>query len=334
MRQLGKTLLLLFVCITVGNSYADEIKEYRNEEYGYSVAYPADWDFEESSTQIDIATKENAYYSEENAAGITILVEDLLPEDENDPEKACQRIAGGFGSHFKYENASNRFIGGEKWYLVHFSFDADAVEGEICVLIKNNYVYFLGIFYKFQESRDEFGSTIDDIVASFQFLKVEYKRFLDDEKGVSFEYPSTSEIMVQRDNISIPYGDSLPDPSGRGAVIFLGVIDPEQYGNQDLNETEIFEYLIKDAEGVVEIITKPVKTKGAGTSWYKAEFIQEQMKLTIYLHNEFGLTFAIVLMFSPSSAAADFDPFFKTFLGSLSIDMEKWAAALKEEEEE
>lgn len=321
---------VVFSVCAVFCGFTQDMDDYHSDEYGFQVKRPAAWYFFERDEQVDIFTEEGAYEAEKNAAGVTILVRPAEAEDGNDPEKSFRRFADDMGQDFNYSRAYRRKIGGDAWYAVPFTVESDDVSGEICAFVKNGVVYIMGIFYKFEGAKKQFGATVEKIVNSFRILPVAFKEFRDEEIGVSFEYPARSEPTASPGGILIPIVGSANDFSEPGAGIMLGVLPLGLYGEGEFDEKEMLSRLLGDSDDL-EIVLQPTKATIKGKVWFKAEAVQGDAKYRVYLHNEFGFTFMIIFGWNPAEGEAMYDEYFSRFRDSLVIDMEKWAHVLQEQ---
>lgn len=325
-------LSLILGCLAGIAGFAQEMKEYQNDELGFKIKHPAGWYLDERDNQVDFFTREDAFESDASGAGITILVQPVPPDAGDDPAKLFEKLADEMGMDFEFTRAFTRVIGDEDWYAVPFSSQEENAAGEVCLKINDGSLYVLGLFFKMSEAQGEFVATIDRMLESFRFTSLSYERYTSDKKGVSFEHPTRSRIMEQSDVIMVPWCGDDTDFSDPGAAIVIGVLPPDAWDNQDLDDNGIAEYLLSEANGM-EIILHPVPATIRGKAWIKTEAIQEESKIRLYLRREFDVVFVIMFVWNPIDAEETYDVFFTRFRDSLTLDLEKWATSAKENQD-
>jgi hypothetical protein len=316
---------LLVLC--AGAAFAAPVKKFASAEFGYSVAYPEKWYFHEGGKQVDLFTAEDAFDSEDEGAGLTILVDTLEKEDEGQVDKAMERIAKTAESGVTLGEATTRGLGSREWRVVAITDDEHNIEGEIFGLVKGVTVYVIGSFYKRPDSRSQFQPAVDAILASFRFAPVVYRTFQNKAKGLSFSVPQGREVADHSEEVAVVLAGENVDGNGYGAAISLGAFSATDEEFKGLDEKGVFKHLEELFEEGSTFVEPKVVTL-AKTSWYRGEVVHDGGKMAIYIKKVGAYFFGVVLIVRPVETESEFQPLFDTFLKSLAVDFKKWAASL------
>jgi hypothetical protein len=162
-------LVLTLILLITFSAFSQEMKLYENKKLGFSVEYPENWELEDQGMGVGISTSNNFIDEGNEGVGFAILSIPSPPEAEGSAaDFFLNQLMKESGMNLEKSNTVP--LAGVDWNWNRAVSEEKNLTGEFYFLENEGKVVIIFVLYHPRGEEKKYGSIIDTMLNTFQFI--------------------------------------------------------------------------------------------------------------------------------------------------------------------